>query len=139
MKRVATWLLMGAVGAVLMLGCGAQLEKENNDGSNFNPEDFETEEKQTVVVSKETVGMAGEEEGPRDPDGLLHRVRPEYHEYLKEIRIDADQTVLLVFRGNDAIKLDAADIDELVVEGVRDGKLVVKVRSQEFLLNPGDA
>ena len=116
--------------AFVAAACGAQIQEDSKDGSNFNPDEWKTNDKQVVTVTAKKEVQTG----PRDPDGLLHRVSPELHPQLAEVRIDPDEKILLVFRSGEAIKLAPEDLSQIHLIEAKAGKLLVRVRTQDFHL-----
>lgn len=135
MQVVRTVVLTALLAIGFAAGCGTQLEAEKRDGSNFKAEDWKKPERPVVVVADPNAGTINKPHQVRDPDGLLYRVDAVLHEHLAEIRLDdAEGKILIIFRGSDALKLQPEDLDSLRLLGTEDGKLVIRVREQEFRL-----
>lgn len=132
--RLARLFAILALSALVAAGCGAQLENDKKTGSNFNADDFKKTEK-TVVPVTQPIGSMNKPHEVRDPDGLLYRIDQVFHDHLAEVRLDDDDgLILLIFRGSDAIKLRSEDIESMRLITIEDGKLVIRVREQEFRL-----
>jgi len=117
--------------ALVLSACGATLDEGSGDSSNYNPTDFKKDEgpAPVTVVSEEK-----KDDGPRDPDGVLHRVPLTLHEYLAEVRLDGDSHVLVIFKGGDALKVKGEDVSRIKLIGVDDEKLLVRVYEQEYTM-----
>ncbi|MDX9720662.1 MAG: hypothetical protein RBU37_07935 [Myxococcota bacterium] len=118
--------------SLLFFACGANVERgAAQDKSNFRQEDFKAPAQPVTVTVQPPVE---EVKGPKDPDGLLHRISADLYPYLAEVRVHQETDVMVIFKGGEAIQLKPADLPDLQLAAVGGGQLVVRVRSQEFQL-----
>lgn len=117
--------------AFLLPACGANLEASNKDGSNYNQDDFK-KKKEPVIVN--VAPPVEKKTGPKDPDGLLHRIPENIHPYLSEVRIEDAENVLVIFVGGEAIKLKAEDLGIMALVAANKTEIQIKVHEQVFKL-----
>ncbi|PJB35859.1 MAG: hypothetical protein CO108_24665 [Deltaproteobacteria bacterium CG_4_9_14_3_um_filter_63_12] len=124
-------ILLFCAFALVLPACGANLQDSAGDGSNFDQNDFQ-KKKEPIRV---TVAPPVEKQsGPKDPDGLLHRIAENIHPYLSEVRIEDAENVLVIFIGGEAIKLKAEDLSVMTLVGANKEEIQVKVHDQVFKL-----
>lgn len=132
--RTGSLLSLLAVLAMLLGACGASLQEDSRDSSNYNPDDFKNEQEPPPIAAIQP--DEPEDEGPRDPDGLLYRTPENLHPYLREVRLADDQEgILLIFEGGEALKVKGEDIDKLQLVAVNNVELKVRIHGKDYTLS----
>ncbi len=139
MEQARRWWLIGLLLTVLGVGllvgaCGKSLEKDR-DHAQHAVQGWAEDPKRSIVAVP-LAGGGAQEQGPRDPDGLLHRLDGNLHPFLAELRIDAEveDHILLIFRSAEGVRLRAADLNGVRLIEEKGGVLTVRVAHRDVLI-----